>query len=169
MEESELRARLEEIHTESFGWALSCCARDRPEAEDVLQTAYLKILQGRATYQGKSSFKTWLFAVIRYTAADSRRRHWLRNFRLAGYAKEHEGGSVATTPDAEADPGRLLQLLARLPRRQQEVLHLVFYQGMTIEAAAAVMGVSVGSARTHYERGKQRLRGWISSEKTDEI
>jgi DNA-directed RNA polymerase specialized sigma24 family protein len=45
-----------------------------------------------------------------------------------------------------------------LPSRQRDVLHLVFYQEMTVEEAADVLGVSVGTARTHFARGKGRLR-----------
>ena len=48
MDEAELREQLERHHELSFGWALSCCARQADEAEDVLQTVYLKILEGRA-------------------------------------------------------------------------------------------------------------------------
>ncbi|HEX6836121.1 MAG TPA: sigma factor, partial [Polyangia bacterium] len=63
-------SELAELHPASFAWALTCCGFDRQEAEDVLQTAYLKILDGRARFDGRSTFKTWLFAVVRHTAAD---------------------------------------------------------------------------------------------------
>ena len=162
MDESELRMQLEQFHPVSFGWALSCCSRNPMEAEDILQTTYWKILTGRARFDGRAAFKTWLFAVIRNTAAAERRRGWLRQLWQTGYRQEHahdhqpagQGAALDTTERHAA----FRQVLARLPRRQQEVLHLVFYQELTVENAAGVMGVSVGSARTHYERGKQRLR-----------
>ena len=37
-------------------------------------------------------------------------------------------------------------------------MHLIFYQDLTIEETSATLGISIGSARTHYERGKKRLR-----------
>ena len=52
----------------------------------------------------------------------------------------------------------LRRCLQQLPARQAEVLHLVFYQDLTINEAAQIMGVGIGSARQHYERGKARLR-----------
>ena len=173
MDESELRTQLEQHHPVSFGWALSCCSRNASEAEDVLQTAYLKILDGRARYDGRSEFKTWLFAVIRMTAADERRRGWLRRLRLAGYKQERAGHvqSPERGEGLEKSERRqaFLDELVKLPRRQQEILHLVFYQDMTVEEAAGVMGVSLGSARTHYERGKARLRERLKhSEEFDE-
>jgi RNA polymerase sigma factor (sigma-70 family) len=153
MDASELRAQLEQLHPVSYGWARACCSRNPMEAEDILQTAYWKVLDGRARFDGRASFRTWLFAVIRRTAADERRRHWLRRLRLADYRPD----PVQPAPATEM----LDAALAQLPRRQREVLHLVFYQDLTIEEAAGVLGVAVGSARTHYERGKQRLRELI--------
>ena len=162
-DEGELRTQLEALHPASFGWALHCCGRDRAEAEDVLQTAYVKVLDGRARYGGRAAFKTWLFAVIRRTAADQRRRTWFRRLGLARYAEERSLEAEPVLQDGapeEAETARRFRgAFAKLPWRQREVLHLVFYQGLTIEAAGRVMGVSLGSARTHYERGKQRLRG----------
>jgi RNA polymerase sigma-70 factor (ECF subfamily) len=162
METAELRLQLERCHGQSYRWALHCCERDRGEAEDVLQTAYLKVLDGRARFDGRSSFSTWLFAVIRRTAADERRRRILRFVRHAPLRDDVP--LVAEQPGAEDESKRterrakLEAALIALPRRQREVLLLVFYHERTVEEAAKVIGIGVGSARTHYARGKQRLR-----------
>lgn len=175
MDEQELRARLETHHEASFGWALACCRGNREEAEDVLQAAYLKVLSGKARFGGHSAFRTWLFSVIRLTAADQRRRHAVRRVLLDRWSQDPATGPDSTSgPDdaaANLDTQRLGERLRRsvaaLPRRQQEVLHLVFYHDQSLSEAAAVMGVSLGSARTHYHRGKERLRGQLREDGID--
>ena len=63
------------------------------------------------------------------------------------------------------ETARLTCALTILPTRQRELLHLVFYQELTIGEAADVLAISVGTARTHYERGKQRLRELLGGER----
>jgi RNA polymerase sigma-70 factor (ECF subfamily) len=162
MDSSELRSELERYQRESYGWALVCCSRDASEAENVLQAAYLKILEGKARFDGRAAFKTWLFSVIRKTAADARRRKFFRRLKLVGYAEsaahaEREESGEETVYRSELS-ALFRRALAALPRRQAEVLQLVFYHELSLSEAAEVMCVSVGSARTHYERGKRRLR-----------
>src|SRR6266576_5851293 len=94
MDISELKVELEKHHCSSFSWAMACCEHDRAQAEDVLQTVYLKILEGKASFRGEASFKTWLFAVIRNTAAGERRKSLLRRLRLIA-RQEHEREPVS--------------------------------------------------------------------------
>jgi RNA polymerase sigma-70 factor (ECF subfamily) len=162
MEISALKAELEKLHPASFGWALSCCRRNAADAEEVLQTVYLKILQGKAVYRGESKLQTWLFAVIRKTAISERRRQWLRTLiPVAGKTSEDRLESDFERSELQQ---RFQQALAQLPARQRETLHLVFYQDLSLSEAAEVMNISVGSARRHYERGKQRLRAALDRE-----
>jgi len=163
MDIAELKAELERLHCASFGWALSCCRRDRAEAEEVLQTVYLKILEGKARYCGEASFKTWLFAVIRKTAVSEYRRTLLRKLRVTTPSVlETDRNPLREEPGTafERSETRMhfQRALEKLPTRQREALHLVFYQELSLRETAEVMGISIGSARQHYDRGKKRLR-----------
>ncbi|HWC76498.1 MAG TPA: sigma-70 family RNA polymerase sigma factor [Blastocatellia bacterium] len=162
MNELELRAQLERHHRDSYGWALSCCRRNPEDAESVLQTVYVKVLEGKARFDGKAAFKTWLFSVIRRTAADYRRRRVLRHFRLMRYIDGGAPVAHGENPETAAYQSEIQRLfqraLSRLPDRQRETLQLAFYHDLSLAEAADVMGISIGAARTHYERGKKRLR-----------
>jgi RNA polymerase sigma factor (sigma-70 family) len=160
---ADLDDELARHHRAAFGWALACCRWDRSVAEDVLQTAYLKLVDGRAHFAGQAEFRTFLFGVIRRTASEARRRQAIRaTLSLGVLGPTHSAASVqqdGLDPILRDETSRQLAVaLKQLSARQRDVLHLVFYQDLTIAAAAEVLGVSVGSARVHYERGKARLR-----------
>jgi RNA polymerase sigma factor (sigma-70 family) len=165
----ELESLLEALHPDSFGWALSCCDWNEADAEDVLQTTYLKVISGRARFGGRSSFKTWLFGVVRQTSREHRRRarsHRERARRLAAARGGAEASRVEPgDPAGRAETRRtLLGALRRLPDKQRQVIHLVFYQDLSVREAAEVMEVSVGTARVHYDRAKKKLRALLSPE-----
>lgn len=144
----------------------------------MLHATYCKVLDGRAHFEGRSEFKTWLFGVIQRTAREQARWGWLRLDRLERWWQGAEGdgsgdnrgnntGDRMGEGDGDARLGVLTNALTRLSPRQQQVLHLVFYQELTIQGAADVLAMPVGTARTHYERGKARLRQLlIASEET---
>ncbi len=160
MEPRDLEAQLEVLHPHGFAWAVRCCRGDQAEAEDVLHLAYVKVLEGRAKFEGRASFRTWLFGVIRYTAQEQQRWRWNQALRLGRWWREQPQEAKDPVDVMSADESRqqLRDAMSKLSARQGEVLHLVFYQDLTIQEAADVLEMRVGTARTHYERGKARLR-----------
>ena len=147
---------LEAIHSQVFGWALSRCNFDHAVAEDLMQQAYVELLSGNARFDKKSSLKTFVFGVVQ-NLARSRFRRLASRLRLV---RRFEHVRVEATADvAEADTMSDVWVAVRqLPTRQRDIVELVFCRELTIEEASAVMGVSVGTGRVHYDRAKKTLK-----------
>ena len=160
----ELATTLESLHPDAFGWALHCSDGDYGRAEEVLQNAYLKLVRNQLQPTGGSTVKTWWFGVIRFTAMEEYRKAKFRSSFLGKLISQFVPDSAA---EGDPSPSRQLELneegtylrslLQQLSPRQAEILHLVFYQDLPLSEAATVMQISLGSARQHYERVKQRL------------
>jgi len=69
-----LEANIKALHPQAYRWSLTLCRGKAELAADVLQEVYLKMLEGKANYAGRSTFKTWLFSLIRNTASDHLRK-----------------------------------------------------------------------------------------------
>ncbi len=156
MTENSLQNKLEEHHPAAYRWARQCCQYDDELAKDTLQVTYLKILEGRAVWKEKAAFKTWLFSIIRYTAIDHLRE-------TSKFMSIDENEDVIDTTEEEFTRD-YRSIIKRLSNRQSEILLLVFYHDMTLEQAAVVTKLSIGTIRTHYDRGKKALRELLNKE-----
>jgi RNA polymerase sigma factor (sigma-70 family) len=147
-------------HAGLFRFALAVAGGDRHEAEEIVQSSYLEVLEGRADLGRADDPRAFLFGVARRIAAARRRRRSIlgRILRL-----DLERGATPPQPDPEQESadaeiaGRVRSAMRALDGRQVEIAALVFGEGLTVEQAAGAMGVSVGSARTHYHRAKRKL------------
>ncbi len=157
------RSALEAIHSQVYGWALSRCDFDHATAEDLMQQAYVELLSGSALFDNKSTLKTFVFGVVQNLARSRYRRLSSRLRLVRKYPQE----TVTEVAELRDDDG-VWRAVRALPARQRDIIELVFCRDLTVEQAAAVMGVSVGTARVHYDRAKkalrQRLQDWAEDE-----
>lgn len=155
------RTALEALHSQLFGWALSRCGYDEATAEDLMQQAYVELLSGRARFDNKATLKTFVFGVVQNLARSRFRRQNTRLRVIDAYALEQ----VEFTEDDHGNENLRIvwEAVETLPQRQRDITELVFIRDMTIEEASAVMGVSLGTGRVHYDRAKKSLAEKLAS------
>jgi RNA polymerase sigma-70 factor, ECF subfamily len=164
MQPHTIKESLEAHHKEYYGWAIHCCGLDKDIAQDVLQNAYVKMIEKQTSYKEQASFKTWAFAIIRNTALDSIKK--LRRERRRITAEGHLMDVIEHSEPTEPSDGKLkqqffTQALLLLSERQREIFQLVFYHDLSLREAGEVLHISTGSASRHYDRAKKRLLIWL--------
>ena len=147
------RSALEAIHGQVYGWALSRCDFDHATAEDLMQQAYVELLSGSARFDNKSTLKTFVFSVVQNLARSRFRRVSSRLRLVKQYTQESVTDAVEPASNDE-----VWRAVRALPARQRDIIELVFCRELTVEQAAAVMGVTTGTGRVHYDRAKKALR-----------
>lgn len=150
----------------AFGVALSFC-RDRLQAEDAVQDAFLAVWRSRALYRpDRGTVAAWLLTVVRHRAIDVARRsagHAQRRAEeqlLDGVASP---GDLAEQAGALADAGSLHELLARLPVAQREVVALAYFGQLTHSEIAARLGLPAGTVKGRMRLALDKLRTELES------
>jgi RNA polymerase sigma factor (sigma-70 family) len=131
---------------------------DPQELEDVYQEVFMAIFEARHTYEPGRPFEPWLFAIARNIAADYTRRRWRR---------AHWEELVAEPPDqpfetSNAAVPELRSFLAELPPDQREAFSMLKLDGLSVQAAAARVGVSVGALKVRAHRAYKSLKRLIT-------
>jgi RNA polymerase sigma-70 factor (ECF subfamily) len=157
-------------------------------AEDVVQETWMAVVRGVASFEGRSSFKTWLFRILinraRTRAAQERRSIPFSETTAPVVESELvvrassrrppaadgvlEGEWITACSSASVPPeewvmsmevdDRLESSLARLPRGQRYAIMLHDLLGWTTAESSAAMGVSEGNLRVLLHRARSRVR-----------
>jgi RNA polymerase sigma-70 factor (ECF subfamily) len=145
-------------------------------AEEVVQDTWLAVVRGVDRFEGRSSFKTWLFHILLNRARTAARKE-----QRAGVpddaVDEHflKDGHWANPPEpwaeraddrlvAEQLAARVRALLPLLPEAQREVVVLRDVEGLDSADVTAVLGITEGNQRVLLHRGRAKLRHLLAQE-----
>ena len=134
---------------------------DAARADDLAQETFVKAYLKLATFRGDASLGTWLYRIAVNTyLADQRRA--ARRERPAGPDPEDERAGATDLRPRPADHTALQvdleRAMASLPEAERAAIALCYAAGLSHAEAAAVLGLPVGTVKTHILRGKQKLR-----------
>ena len=144
-------------------------ARDRADADDILQEASVRAFRAIDGFAGGSA-RAWVLTIVRNTAFT-----WLKQNRAQGFVglddlsagerlQAEQGGNgaePAPTPEADliasADARQLEQLIAALPIEFRETLVLRDIQGLNYREIAEITAVPLGTVMSRLARARHRL------------
>jgi RNA polymerase sigma-70 factor (ECF subfamily) len=131
--------------------------RDLESAEDVVQDSFIKAYQKLETFEGRSSFKSWMFQITMNTAKN----------KIRGARREQVGvDHLDMTTDSKAEAHLLFQDLQgfiriaveELPERQKTALSLRIFEDLSFKEIADIMECPYDTAKANYRHALMKLK-----------
>lgn len=149
--------------------------KDKQVTEDLVQEVYIKVLNSKDTFKGKSSQKTWLFSIARYTTIDYFRSQKRVRERVLEFFDWSEKGE--SLKDKQPLPEELLieneqtelvyRYLDKCSTDQRSVLILRFIQSFSIRETAEILNFSESKVKTTQHRGLKVIKKYLLRSTTE--
>lgn len=158
-------ADLYERHRGPLAAFLRLYTADSGMIEEVVQDTMLAVWKGAHRFAGRSSVRSWLFAIARRRAADMLRR---KSLPLEG--EDALLGAADSRPNPEQRALRaaageaMVDAIHALPQIHREVLMLVFVHELSYREAADVVGIPVGTIKSRLNTARAMLRERVRKE-----
>lgn len=160
-------AELIKIYRDGLILYLNGFTSDMGAAEELMEDTFVRLAVKKPRFNGKSSFKTWLYAIGRNMALD-----WLR--KKGRKAPEQLSEEMADVWDSTAQPelcyikeerdATVQRALKRLKPDYGSVLYLSYFEGFTNEEIKTVMNKSGRQVENLLYRAKQALKAQLEKE-----
>ena len=150
----------------------------RAVAQEVTQDTWLAVMRGVDRFEGRSSFKTWLFRILVNRARTAAGREQRAGRPEPIDAERFDAsGAWATPPEPWADQAedrvmaahlanRVRALLVGLPDAQRQVVLLRDVEGLPAADVSSLLGLSDGNQRVLLHRARAHLREQLAHEVT---
>lgn len=161
---SAMRELIADYGQRMYAYALRLTG-DPDKAEDVVQDSLVAAWQGAKRFRGSGRLIAWLLGIVHHRAMEGFKR-WNRVVEqgLGEAAAELESGDPPPEEQtALSEQRRLIRAgLRHLSPEHRAVLELVFYQELSLQEAAQVCGVPLGTVKSRLNYAKASLRGILN-------
>ncbi|RTQ90061.1 sigma-70 family RNA polymerase sigma factor [Lysinibacillus telephonicus] len=168
MKESIFHRLYDAYHQDVFQF-LIYLVKNRMVAEDLSHEVYVRVLKSYDRFQGRSSEKTWLFAIAKNVAIDYFRKnavHTSHSFDAFNWETEQLVSplkSPETLIEMNDDMKQLLDALDKCTGDQKMVIIMRYFQELSIAETAEILKWSEGKVKTTQHRAIKQLRDLLTT------
>lgn len=153
----------QKLYKRFYGFAMSRCLRysgNRYEASEILNDGFMKVFARISQYVDTKPFQSWLGRIMTNTAIDHYRAE-LRHSRTTDLSGMDD---IGHDPSAEQllNYQDLLNIIRALPPSYRAVFNLFAIDGFSHEEISKMVGISVGTSKSHLFKARQKLQKWVS-------
>jgi RNA polymerase sigma-70 factor (ECF subfamily) len=131
--------------------------RDLDAAEDIVQETFIKAYRRLSSFEGRSSFRSWLYQIAVNTARNRFRRSHQESINL-----DHYDVAVENTMEGQMIWSDVREVLRRqieqLPERQRQALSLRVFEDLSFQQIAEIMDCPYDTAKANYRHALMKLK-----------
>ena len=154
-----------ELYRQYYAYGMNVClhyAKNREEAQEILNDAFLKVFRTMKLYDRKQPFKGWLRQILVRTAIDYFRKYHEKEPVLD--ILPHEDVPVQNEGLAQLSLDEVMAAVQRLPPAYRMVFNLFEIEGYTHPEIAGLLGIQPGTSKSNLAKAKEKLRTWLQAE-----
>lgn len=132
------------------------------DARDAVQDTFLKAFLNLDSFRGECSEKSWLIKIARNTCLDMRRSAW---FRRVDKRIRVEDLPETSAPGASEEERELTAAVLSLPQKLKDAVILYYFQDLTMQETADILGISQPSVSSRLSRARKKLKSYLEGER----
>ena len=131
---------------------------NKPDADDVYQDVFFKLFRSNPQLDSEEHLKAWLIRTTTHTSVNLLRSAWRRYFQPM--PENYDAPDMSFANDDRLSD--LRNALIRLPEKQRIVIHLYYYEQLSTEEIAKILGEKSSTVRSHMKRWRERLKSLLT-------
>jgi RNA polymerase sigma-70 factor (ECF subfamily) len=147
------------VNQKTFLTFLKSRVANRADAEEILQSAFVKSIEQSDRIRDAESSTAWFYRLLRNAVIDHYRRRAVANKRLGSYARQLTDSTNGVDPATHDIVCQCVKALVRVLKPEfAELITKVDLEGDDVSAAARSIGITPGNARVRLHRARIALR-----------
>lgn len=130
--------------------------KSNADADDIHQEVFVKYIKYAPCFESTEHEKAWFIRVTTNLCKNLWKSAWKRRILfLSEYEEEDRAGELSQS--FQEEPSEIIDVVKTLPQKYRVVIHLFYYEQLTVEEIAKILMIKPSTVRTHLTRARQRL------------
>lgn len=138
--------------------------KTRADADDIHQEVFLQYIRREPAFENAEHEKAWFIRVTTNTCRNWWKTAWRRRVVSLSEYEEEDRGIADPSGSGTPQGSGLIDTVRCLPQKYRVVIHLFYYEELSVEEIAACLGLQESAVRTRLTRARKKLGELLKEE-----